>query len=419
MEHRRKRWGFALTEIFMSLLIVISAVILVLDWKHYEYFFIIAFAAAALLFLARGIRTIGEDKSHLAGGILYLIGATFMVSFLTASIYYFGRQSVKQKLLELLQSTEGFLSGQELSDHLNVSRTAVWKVMKSLEEDGYEIEAVRNKGYSLKKEPDILTKESCASRINTKWLGKNLMVYDVTDSTNTRLKLAGEQGAPNGSVAVANAQEAGKGRLGRHWETPKGSALAFSLLLRPQIQPENASMLTLVAALAVSRAIDEYASIKTQIKWPNDIVYQGKKLCGILTEMSADMDQIHYVIVGIGINVQMTDFPKEIQNTATSLKLVTGKTLLRNELLAKVLEEFEVLYEQFVSAESLKNLKAEYESRLANKDNRVNVLAPSGAWQGICLGIKEDGALLVQREDGKVEEVIAGEVSVRGIYGYV
>ena len=144
-----------------------------------------------------------------------------------------------------------------------------------------------------------------------------------------------------------------------------------------------------------------------------------EKLCGILTEMSADMDQIHYVIVGIGINVQMTDFPKEIQNTATSLKLVTGKTLLRNELLAKVLEEFEVLYEQFVSAESLKNLKAEYESRLANKDNRVNVLAPSGAWQGICLGIKEDGALLVQREDGKVEEVIAGEVSVRGIYGYV
>ena len=130
-------------------------------------------------------------------------------------------------------------------------------------------------------------------------------------------------------------------------------------------------MLTLVAALAVSRAIDEYAGIKTQIKWPNDIVYQGKKLCGILTEMSADMDQIHYVIVGIGINVQMTDFPKEIQNTATSLKLVTGKTLLRNKLLAKVLEEFEVLYEQFVSAESLKNLKAEYEENI-NTELEVN-----------------------------------------------
>ena len=156
-------------------------------------------------------------------------------------------------------------------------------------------------------------------------------------------------------------------------------------------------------------------STRTKESFRNAIAFHHAKL----TEMSADMDQIHYVIVGIGINVQMTDFPKEIQNTATSLKLETGKTLLRNELLAKVLEEFEVLYEQFVSAESLKNLKAEYESRLANKDNRVNVLAPSGAWQGICLGIKEDGALLVQREDGKVEEVIAGEVSVRGIYGYV
>ncbi len=326
---------------------------------------------------------------------------------------------MKQRLLELLQSTQGFLSGQELSEKLNVSRTAVWKVMKSLEEDGYEIEAVRNKGYRLTKEPDILTKESCSSRLHTKWLGKNLIAYDVTDSTNTRLKLAGEQGAPHGTVAVANAQEAGKGRRGRHWETPKGSALAFSILLRPEILPEHASMLTLVAALAVSRALDELMQVKTQIKWPNDIVYQGKKLCGILTEMSADMDQIHYVIVGIGINVQMTEFPEEIQATATSVKLVTQKEILRSSILAKVLEEFESLYEQFVSVQSLKNLKAEYESRLANLDNRVKVLAPSNEWVGTCLGIGEDGALLVKHEDGSMESVIAGEVSVRGVYGYV
>ena len=330
-----------------------------------------------------------------------------------------GRQSVKQRLLELLQKKEGFLSGQELSESLNVSRTAVWKVMKSLEEDGYEIEAVRNKGYRLKKEPDILTKESCSSHIHTKWMGKNLLVYDVTDSTNTRLKLAGEQGAPHGTAAVADAQEAGKGRLGRSWDTPKGSALAFSILLRPQILPENASMLTLVAALAVSRALDETAGIQTQIKWPNDIVYQGKKLCGILTEMSADMDQIHYVIVGIGINVQMTDFPQEIKETATSVKLAAGKEILRSCILARVLEEFEELYEQFVREQSLKQIKAEYESRLANKENRVRVLASQGAWTGTCLGIREDGALLVKHEDERVEAVIAGEVSVRGVYGYV
>ena len=257
-----------------------------------------------------------------------------------------------------------------------------------------------------------------SDQIHTKWAGKTVHFAKETDSTNLWIKRLAKEGAPQGTLALAEFQSAGRGRLGRSWEVPEGTSVMMSILLRPEFEPQYAPMLTLVMGMAVAKAV-KLLGFEVSIKWPNDVVIGGKKICGILTEMSADMDQIHYVIVGIGINVQMTDFPKEIQNTATSLKLVTGKTLLRNKLLAKVLEEFEVLYEQFVSAESLKNLKAEYESRLANKDNRVNVLAPSGAWQGICLGIKEDGALLVQREDGKVEEVIAGEVSVRGIYGYV
>ena len=328
-------------------------------------------------------------------------------------------ESTKTRILKKLLETDGYLSGQELCEQLGVSRTAVWKYMKQLKEEGYEIEAVHNKGYRLLGCPDIISAEEVKSRLHTDWAGCEVRYFDTLDSTNICAKRMAEEGAPNGTLVIADEQTAGRGRCGRAWKTPKGTAIAMTLLMRPNLRPEKASMLTLVMGMAVTRAVNELYSLNCQIKWPNDIVYQGKKLCGILTEMSADMDQIHYVIVGIGINVQMTDFPKEIQNTATSLKLVTGKTLLRNELLAKVLEEFEVLYEQFVSAESLKNLKAEYESRLANKDNRVNVLAPSGAWQGICLGIKEDGALLVQREDGKVEEVIAGEVSVRGIYGYV
>lgn len=326
---------------------------------------------------------------------------------------------MKQRLLELLQKEEGFLSGQALSERLSVSRTAVWKGMKALEEDGYEIEAVRNKGYRLKREPDILTMESCASRIHTRWMGRQLLVYDVTDSTNTRLKLAGEQQAPHGTVAVADCQEAGKGRMGRSWTTPKGTALAFSVLLRPQIPPQKASMLTLVAALAVSMALDETAGICTRIKWPNDIVFEGKKLCGILTEMSADMDQIHYVITGIGINVQMTEFPEEIRATATSLKLASGKEVLRSQVLGRVLVHFEELYEQFVQEQSMAGLKEAYESRLASLDRPVSVLAPEGPWRGMCMGIRDDGALLVRHEDGSVEAVIAGEVSVRGIYGYV
>ena len=330
---------------------------------------------------------------------------------------------MKSEILRLLKSSETYLSGQQICEQFQVSRTAVWKVMEQLKKEGYQIEAVRNKGNRLVDSPDVMTKEELDSLMDTQWAGRNIVYYDSVDSTNLRIKQMGDEGAPEGTLAVADKQTAGRGRRGRSWDSPSGSSIYMSLLLRPEIEPDQAPMLTLVMALSVAEGImdcgDSCGNPDVKIKWPNDIVYQGKKLCGILTEMSADMDQIHYVIVGIGINVQMTDFPKEIQNTATSLKLVTGKTLLRNKLLAKVLEEFEVLYEQFVSAESLKNLKAEYESRLANKDNRVNVLAPSGAWQGICLGIKEDGALLVQREDGKVEEVIAGEVSVRGIYGYV
>ena len=330
---------------------------------------------------------------------------------------------MKAEILKLLREADGYVSGQQLCEKFGVSRTAVWKVIRQLQEEGYQVEAVRNKGYHIVDSPDVMTKEELDSLMDTQWAGRNIVYYDSVDSTNLRIKQMGDEGAPEGTLAVADKQTAGRGRRGRSWDSPSGSSIYMSLLLRPKIEPDQAPMLTLVMALSVAEGImdcgDSCGNQEVKIKWPNDIVYQGKKLCGILTEMSADMDQIHYVIVGIGINVQMTDFPKEIQNTATSLKLVTGKTLLRNELLAKVLEEFEVLYEQFVSAESLKNLKAEYESRLANKDNRVNVLAPSGAWQGICLGIKEDGALLVQREDGKVEEVIAGEVSVRGIYGYV
>ena len=326
---------------------------------------------------------------------------------------------MKSKILNRLRGAEEFVSGQQLCEEFGVSRTAVWKAINQLKEEGYEIEAVHNKGYRLLGCPDIISAEEVKSRLHTDWAGCEVRYFDTLDSTNICAKRMAEEGAPNGTLVIADKQTAGRGRCGRVWETPKGTAIAMTLLMRPNLRPEKASMLTLVMGMAVTRAVNELYSLNCQIKWPNDIVYQGKKLCGILTEMSADMDQIHYVIVGIGINVQMTDFPKEIQNTATSLKLVTGKTLLRNKLLAKVLEEFEVLYEQFVSAESLKNLKAEYESRLANKDNCVNVLAPSGVWQGICLGIKEDGALLVQREDGKVEEVIAGEVSVRGIYGYV
>lgn len=318
-----------------------------------------------------------------------------------------------------MQSTEGYLSGQMLSEQLKVSRTAVWKAIQGLEADGFEIEAIRNKGYRLVGQADVLTKESCMSRLQTSWLGQQMQVFDVIDSTNTRLKQQAEAGAVHGTVMAADSQSAGRGRLGRSWVTPPGSALAFSVLVRPEISPAKASMLTLAAALAVSEAVDEMTGLQTKIKWPNDIVHAGKKICGILTEMSADMDQVHYVVIGIGLNVSVTEFPEEISATATSLKLETGAQLLRSELLARILGHLEKRYEQFIADQGISGMRAAYEERLANLQQRVKVLDPAGSWEGTCLGIGEDGSLIVTGEDGSTQRVIAGEVSVRGIYGYV
>lgn len=326
---------------------------------------------------------------------------------------------MKAELLRYLQQTDGFLSGQQLCEHFGVSRTAIWKAIRSLEEDGFVIEAVRNKGYRLVEMPDILTKESCSSRLETSWAGRELEAYTEIDSTNRRAKQWGEEGAPHGALVVSDFQAAGRGRRGRSWVTPPGEALAFSLLLRPECPPERVSILTLVAALAVSRALDEAAGIRTQIKWPNDIVYDRKKLCGILTEMSTELEQIHYVVVGIGINVHVKEFPQELAEKATSLLLATGKRYDRSRILGLVMKYFEEYYEQFMSSQSMSGLRDIYEDKLAGKGEQVSLAEDGCTRYGTCLGISDDGSLRVLFEDGSVRQIIAGEVSVRGIYGYI
>lgn len=326
---------------------------------------------------------------------------------------------MKAKLLEYLQQADSFLSGQELCRHFGVSRTAVWKAIRSLEEDGFVIEAVRNKGYRLIEAPDILTKESCKSRIHTEWAGQYLEAYDEIDTTNRRVKQLGEEGAPHGALVVADCQTAGKGRRGRSWITPAGSALAFSLLLRPSLSPDRVSMITLVSALAVSSAIDELTGLSTSIKWPNDIVYEKKKLCGILTEMSTELESIHYVVVGIGINVHVREFPQELTDKATSLALITGKSYNRSQLLGLVMKYFEEYYTQFELDQDLRNLKQKYESKLAGKGSVVSIVEKDRERRGTCLGITDMGALRIAFDDGGTEEIISGEVSVRGIYGYI
>ncbi len=324
----------------------------------------------------------------------------------------------KAEILALLRESGQYVSGQELCSRFAVSRTAVWKAINGLKEEGYEIEAVQNKGYRLLSSPDVMWEGEVRSRLHTKWAGSSYLFRPVTGSTNMDAKKAAEEGAPEGTVVVAERQDAGRGRRGRAWSSPEGCNLYFTLLLRPTCRPEQASMLTLVMALAVAEAIGE-EGISVGIKWPNDIVSSGRKLCGILTEMSAEPDYIHYVVIGVGVNVNQEEFPEEIEQMATSLRKEKGKRVARAGLLASVLEHFEQAYEVFGSTWDMERLLPSYERLLLNKGAHVRVLDPKGEYQGTARGINTKGELLVEKEDGSMEAVYAGEVSVRGVYGYV
>ena len=259
---------------------------------------------------------------------------------------------MKSEILKLLRESEGYISGQQISERFGVSRTAVWKVIRQLQEEGYQVEAVRNRGYHIVDSPDVMTKEELDSLIKTQWAGRNILYYDVTDSTNLRVKQAGDEGAPHGTLAVADRQTAGRGRRGRTWISPAGSSIYMSILLRPEITPDKASMLTLVMALSVAEGIGQGMAQSEcpalQIKWPNDIIINGKKLAGILTEMSSQIDYINHVTIGVGINVNMPDVPEEIAQTATSLRIECGHTVKRAPLIAAVMERLEENYEIFL-----------------------------------------------------------------------
>lgn len=336
-----------------------------------------------------------------------------------------GMKTDKSDILTLLRNSADYVSGQQLCDQFGVSRTAVWKVINQLKEEGYQIESVPRKGYRLVESPaDILSKSEIASRLHTKWAGRKLYYVDFTGSTNTDAKRYAEEGEPHGTTVVADMQTAGKGRRGRKWESPSGINAYFTILLKPSFAPDKASMLTLVMALAVAEAIEEVTALPVGIKWPNDIVINKKKVVGMLTEMSTtpEMDEIQYVVVGVGINVNMgsaEEFPEEIRQTATSLKLESGRQINRAVLIEHILTRFEHNYERFEQTLDLSGLMDAYQRRLVNVGAQVRVLDPAGEYVGISRGINQTGELIVEREDGSVTNVYAGEVSVRGIYGYV
>lgn len=326
--------------------------------------------------------------------------------------------SMKTELLTVLREAEDYVSGQDLCEKFGVSRTAVWKGINQLKEAGYEIEAVQNKGYKLISVPDSLSENELKSIRRTEWVGQEIFYFPVVDSTNTKAKQLAEEGYPSGTLVVAEQQDAGKGRRGRSWESPRGTGIFMTVMLKPDINPGNASMLTLVAALAVSAGITKCTGRPAGIKWPNDIVMNGKKVCGILTEMSAQFDYVNHIVIGIGVNVHNDTFPEEISHMATSLYLETKEHLNRAALIEEIWEQFERYYAVFLETEDLSGLVKEYNAHLVNLHQSVKVLDPKEPYEGKALGITSRGELIVDTWESR-KLVSAGEVSVRGIYGYV
>lgn len=333
---------------------------------------------------------------------------------------------MKEKILRVLREAEGnFVSGQRLCESLGVSRQAVWKNISQLKETGYEIESVSKKGYRLIRVPDRLYGPGIESRLSAKCYCKKVECHDCIDSTNVRAKQLAEVGEPEGTLVVADEQTAGKGRRGRSWASETGVGIWMSLILRPRIKPSQASGITLVAALAVAKGIQTVCKVPSLIKWPNDIVVNRKKVCGILTEMSSELDYIHYAVVGIGINANTQQFLTELQEKATSIYLESGERVDRQALIAAIMDAFTGYYQKYLETRDLSLLQEEYNQMLVNRDKEVQIFYgmeeeadPTKTEKGIARGIDREGALLVETGRG-VRSVVSGEVSVRGIYGYV
>ena len=321
---------------------------------------------------------------------------------------------MRKEILDLLKKAgDTYISGEEIATRLGVSRTAVWKHIKELRRAGYDIVSQSRSGYALKSSPDVLTPAELAPLMETELLGKKLIYHEETRSTNEDAKVAANDGAPDGTVVVTEFQGTGHGRLSRGWFCPKGEGVLFSVILRPtSFLPQEAPKCTLLAAVAVARAI-RGLGLDVGIKWPNDILAGGRKLVGILTEMSAEMERIHYIVIGTGINVNIAaeEFSPEIQDTATSLSILAGHTIDRRALLAAILREMEALYFA-VQREGFAPVFAAWRELSVTLGQDVRVLGVNETFEGTAADIDETGALLVDTPSGR-RRVLAGDVSIR------
>lgn len=317
-----------------------------------------------------------------------------------------------QILTALRAANDGGVSGAQLAEQLGISRAAVWARIEELRTLGYDIAASPHLGYRLVSAPDLLHADDLLARLGkTKVVGRDIRVFQETTSTNDVIEKLARDGVKEGIVVFAEAQTKGRGRLGRKWSSPVGKGLWFSVLLRPELRPQEATQLTVASATALARAIRLQTGVVPEIKWPNDILIHGKKVVGVLTELSAETDRVRHVILGIGVDVNQgaADFPAELRKTATSLKIESGETVDRAALAAAILRELDVDYAR-VCAGKFAAVADEWEAQCVTLGRNVTVQIGNRAVLGRAESLDDDGALLVRTQHGRLERITGGDV---------
>ncbi|GIO30907.1 MULTISPECIES: biotin--[acetyl-CoA-carboxylase] ligase [Paenibacillus] len=323
--------------------------------------------------------------------------------------------SEKLTLLDLLLANpQKFLSGEEISRRLSVSRTAVWKQINKLREAGYEFEAVPNKGYRIVNQPERIDPSALKKTLKTKTFGLKLDVLETSVSTQEEARELAEAGAPEGTLVVAEEQTGGKGRMGRKWFSPKGKGIWMSLVLKPAQPLHYMPQLTLLTGVAVCRAVRRVTGVMAGLKWPNDLLVDGRKICGILLESAAEDEYVRYCIAGIGIsaNLDAEDYPDELKPVATSLKIEAGEAIDRVQLIAAVMEEFEALYDLY-RQEGFAPIALLWEALSVTLGKQVTVYTAAGPVTGHAKKLDHSGALTIVTEDGRELPVFSGDVELR------
>lgn len=323
--------------------------------------------------------------------------------------------SIDAQILSAMRAAgEGSVAGTELSEKLGISRAAVWARIEELRSLGYDIAASPHRGYRLQGTPDVLHGDDLVSRVGeAAVIGRDIRVFRETESTNDIVEKLARDGVAEGVVVFAESQTKGRGRLGRRWVSPPDKGLWFSVLLRPDCAPQAVTQLTIAAAVSLARAVEQEAGVRADIKWPNDLLIGGRKVAGILTELSAEVDHVKHAVIGIGMDVNLgaEAFPEELQGVATSLSIESGRKVDRPALAAAILRELDRDYAR-VCGRAFSEVRDEWEKRCGTLGRSVTVTIGTRRVEGVAESLDPEGALLLRTQHGRLERITGGDVSL-------